>query len=67
MNVCVALFPLKMHEHKERFWPFSLCHFQKVTSTSVRQEKMLGVYGEDAESDGTCEKWAAKINAGDFS
>ena len=28
---------------------------------------MLGVYGEDAESDGTCEKWVAKIHAGDFS
>ena len=56
-----------MHEHKEHFWPLSLCHFQKGTSASVRQEKMLGVYGEDAESDGTCEKWAAKINAGDFS
>ena len=28
---------------------------------------MLGVYGEDAESDGTCEKWVAKIHVGDFS
>ena len=25
------------------------------------------VYREDAESDGTCEKWVAKIHAGDFS
>ena len=25
------------------------------------------MYGEDAESDGTCEKWVAKIHAGDFS
>ena len=25
------------------------------------------VYGEDAESDGTCEKWVAKIHKGDFS
>ena len=28
---------------------------------------MLGVYREDAESDGTCEKWVAKIHVGDFS
>ena len=28
---------------------------------------MLGVYREDAESDGTCEKWVAKIHARDFS
>ena len=25
------------------------------------------MYGEDAESDGTCEKWVAKIHMGDFS
>ena len=28
---------------------------------------MLGVYGEDAESDGTCEKWVTEIHVGDFS
>ena len=28
---------------------------------------MLGVCGEDAESDGTCEKWVAKIYVRDFS
>ena len=28
---------------------------------------MCGVYREDAESDGTCEKWVAKIHARDFS
>ena len=44
-----------------------LYYFKKGKSTIEMQKKICAVYGEGAVTDRTCQKWFAKLCAGDFS
>ena len=43
-----------------------LCYFSKGKNTTDTQKKVCAVYGEGAVTDWMCQKWFAKLRAGDF-
>ena len=43
-----------------------LYYFKKGKNTMGAQEKICAVYGEDAMTDQTCQKWFVKFHAGGF-
>ena len=45
-----------------------LYHFKKgKNATETHTKKICAGHGEDAVTDGTCQKWFEKFGAGDFS
>ena len=62
MNFCVAILILKMEE-KATF----LAYNSRKVKTQLKLKKICAVYGENAVTDQTCQKWSAKLRAGDFS
>lgn len=44
-----------------------LFYFRKGKNATQTQKKICAVYGEDAVTDRTCQKWFSKFKAGDFS
>ena len=67
MNFCVAVLISKMEENKPHFQHIMLYYFKKGKNATETQEKICTVYGEEAVTDRTCQKWFAKFRAGDFS
>ena len=58
---------LKMEENKGRFWHIMFYYIKKGKNATEMQKKICAVYGEDAVTDQTCQKWSVKFRAGDFS
>ena len=56
-----------MEEKKQHFWHTMLYYFKKGKNTTEMQKKICAAYGESAVTDWTCQKWFAKLCAGDFS
>ena len=56
-----------MEEDIQHFQPMMLHYFKNGTNTTERQIKMCAVYGEGGVTDHMCQKWLAKVLAGDFS
>ena len=54
-------------EEKQHFWHIMLYYFKKGKNTIEAQKKICAVYGEDAVTDRTCQKWFAKFCAGGHS
>ena len=52
---------------KRHFWHIMLYYFKKSRNATETQKKICAVYGEGAVTDQTCQKWFAKLRAGDFS
>ena len=66
VNFCVAILILKMEEKKQHFRHIMLYYFKKGKNGTEMQKKICAVYGESAVTDQTCQKWFAKLRAGDF-
>ena len=66
VNFCVAILILKMEKKKEHFLHIMLYYFKKGKNAAEIHEKICAVHGEGAVTDGTCQKWFAKIRSGDF-
>ena len=43
-----------------------LYYFQKDKNTTEMQKKICAMYGEGAVTEQMCQKWFAKVHAGDF-
>ncbi|XP_032467124.1 nucleotide triphosphate diphosphatase NUDT15 isoform X1 [Phocoena sinus] len=56
-----------MEEKKQHFRHIMLDYFKKGKNATETQKKICAVYGEDAVTERTCQKWFAKFRAGDFS
>ena len=50
-----------MEEDTQCFWHIVLHYFKKDKSATETQNKMCAVCGEGAVTDGTCQKWFAKL------
>ena len=61
MNFCAAILILKMEENIQDFQHSMLYYFKKGKTTGETQKKTCAVYGEDAVTDRTCQKWFAKF------
>ena len=61
MNFHAAILTLKVEENTQHHWRIRLCYFKKSKNTMEMQKKMCAVYGEGAVTDGTCQKWFAKL------
>ena len=55
-----------MEENKQDFWHIMLYYFKKGKNTTHTQKKICAMYGKDAVTDRTCQKWFMKFCAGDF-
>ena len=67
MSFCVAILMLKMKRDTPHFWHIMLYYFKKGKNATETPKKIGAVYGEGAVTDQTCQKWFAKLCAGDFS
>ena len=56
-----------MEENMQCFWHIMLYYFKKGKNVTETQKLICAVYGEDAVTDQTCQKWSVKFFAGDFS
>ena len=50
----------------QHFWHIMIYYFKKGKNATEMQKKICAVYGEDAVTDQTCQKWSVKFRAGDF-
>ena len=70
VNICVDISISKMEENVKMEENISgiLCFIisRKVKNAMGAQEKICAVYGEDAMTDQTCQKWFVKFHAGGF-
>ena len=66
VNFCVAILILKLKENVQHFQRTMLYYFKKGQNASETQKMICAVYGEGAVNDLTCQKWFARIHAGDF-
>ena len=55
-----------MEENTQYFWHVMLYYFNKCKYITEMQKKICPVYGEDAMTYQTCQKWFVKFSAGDF-
>ena len=60
------IFILKMEENKQHFQHIMLHYFNKCENATEMLRKICAVYGEDALTDRTCQRWLAKFCAGAF-
>ena len=67
VDFCVAILIMKMEEKKQHFQHMMLYYFKKGKNTTETPKKICAVYGADAVTDRTCQKWFSKFHAGDFS
>ena len=67
VNFCVAILILNMEENQQYFWYIMLYYFKKGKNATETQRKICVVYGEGSVMDWMCQKWFAKLCAGDFS
>ena len=51
----------------QHFWCIVLYYFKKGKNTTETLKKFCTVYGEGAMTGQTCQKWFAKLSAGDLS
>ena len=66
VDFCVAILILKMEE-KQHFRHIILYYLKKRKNETETQKRVCAVYGEGAVTARTCQKWFAKLRAGDFS
>ena len=66
LNFCVAILILTMKENMQYFHHIMICYFKKGRNATKTHKKHFTVYGEDAVTSRTCQKWFAKFHAGDF-
>ena len=55
-----------MEGKKQHFRHIMLYYFKKGKNATERQKEICVVYGEGAVTDQMCQKWFAKLCAGDF-
>ena len=66
VNFCAAILILKMEENMWHFQHIMLYYFRKDKNATEMQETICAVYGKDAVTDRTCQKWFVRFRAGDF-
>ena len=67
MNFGAAILTLRMEENTQHFWHIMLYCFKKGKNATETQKMICAVCGGGAVTDRTCQKWFAKLHAGDFS
>ena len=60
MNFSAAILILNMEE-TQHFWCIMLYYFKKDKNATEMQKNICAVYGEDAVTDQTCQKWFVKF------
>ena len=65
VDFCVAILILKWKNYAT-FSRIILCYIKKYKK-QLKCKKICAVYEEGAVTDWTCQKWCAKLRAGDFS
>ena len=66
-NLYVAILNIEDGRKKQHFWHIVHYYFRKGKNTTAMQKDIFAVYGDDAVTNRTCQRWFAKFHAGDFS
>ena len=67
VDFCTAILILKMEEYMQLFGILCFTVSRKVKTQLKCKKKICIVHGEGAAMDQTCQKWFAKLPAGDSS
>ena len=67
MNFCVAILILTTEGNTQHLKHIMLDHFKEGKNATETHKNISAVCGEGAVTDRTCQKWFAKVCAGDFS
>ena len=67
VNLYVAILNIEDGRKKQHFWHIVHYYFRKGKTTTAMQKDICAMYGDDAVTNRTFQRWFAKFHAGDFS